>query len=186
MSDDTNAQGTPPPSTPSGPSWTPPPPTPTPPAPEYQNYQAPPDATGGTPAPAKTGPSINASAPMVFGFVAVAAIVLATFIKETEISFWDQFGGLWSLFAIAAAVLTLLPALRTVVNVGPELAWKLAAGGAAALVLWWVLFVLPNIGQPQVANLTFLATVGVAAGVLAVWTSPDNSLKSHADSSSSS
>lgn len=186
MSDDTNAQGTPPPS---GPSWTPPPPAPTPPAPDYQSFQTPaPDATGGTPAPApaKSGPNINVSAPMVFGIVAVAAIVLATFIKETEISFWDQFGGLWSLFAIAAALLTLLPALRTVVNVGAELAWKLAAGGAVALVLWWVLFVLPNIGQPQVANLTFLATVGVAAGVLAVWTSPDNSLKSHAETSSSS
>ena len=179
MSDDTNAQGP----APSGPSWTPPPPTPTPPP----GYQAPgPDATGGTPTAAKRGPNINVSAPMVFGVVAVVAIVLATFIKETDISFWDQFGGLWSLFAIAAAVLTLLPALRTVVNLGADLAWKLAAGGATALVLWWVLFVLPRIGQPQVANLTFLATVGVAAGVLAVWTSPDNSLKSRTGTSSTS
>lgn len=177
MSDDRNAQDTPPPSGPAGPSWTPPPPTATPAPPT-------PDVTSSTPTPARSGPNINVSAPMVFGVIAVAAIVLATFLEETEISFWDQFGGLWSLFAIAAALLTLLPALRTVVNLKADLAWTLALGGAAALVLWWVLFVLPNIGQPQVANLTFLATVGVAAGVLAVWTSPDNSLKSHADSSS--
>jgi len=184
MSDDTNTQG----AAPSGPSWTPPPPTPTPTSTSTPAaYHAPgPDATGGTPATAKRGPNINVSAPMVFGIVAVIAIVLATFIKETGISFWDQFGGLWSLFAIAAAVLTLLPAVRTAVNVGADLAWKLAAGGATALVLWWVLFVLPSIGQPQVANLTFLATVGVAAGVLAVWTSPDNSLKSRTETSSTS
>ena len=184
MSDDTNTQG----AAPSGPSWTPPPPTPTPTSTSTPAaYHAPgPEATGGTPATAKRGPSMNVSAPMVFGIVAVIAIVLATFIKETDISFWDQFGGLWSLFAIAAAVLTLLPAVRTAVNVGADLAWKLAAGGATALVLWWVLFVLPSIGQPQVANLTFLATVGVAAGVLAVWTSPDNSLKSRTETSSTS
>ncbi len=181
MSDDTNAQGTPPPS---GSSWTPPPPTPTPPAPEFQGYQSPgpaPDPTGATPAPTKSVASISLSAPLVCGVVAAVSIVLATFIKETEINFWDTFGGLWSLFAIAAAVLTLLPSLHSAVGIKADVAWKVGAGGAAALVLWWVLFVLPNIGQSQVANLTFLATIGVTAGVLAAWTSSDNPYK--ADSS---
>ena len=185
MSGDTNAHGSH-----SGSSWTPPgsggPTPPPPPQQEYQSFQGDraPDPTGGaaTPRSVKRGPNINLSAPLVFGVIAVAAIILATFMDETGINFWDQFGGLWSLFAIGAAALTLLPALRTVFSIGTELAWKLAVGGAAALVLWWVLFVLPNIGQPQVSNLTFLATVGVAAGVLAVWTSPQNALRSRIDS----
>jgi hypothetical protein len=37
-------------------------------------------------------------------------------------------------------------------------------------VFWWVLFVLPSISL----NVAFLATLGVAAAVAAVWTSPDN------------
>ena len=180
MSDDTNAQGTPPPSTP---SWTPPPPTPTPTPPT-------PDATGGTPAPATSGggANITLSPALVFGLVAVVAIALSVFLKESEgggapgVSFWDAIGGLWSLFAIAAAIATLVPTLRSVVNLSEKTAWTVAAAGASSLVIWWVLFVLPRID----ANLAFLATVGTAAGVAAAWISPGNTIKEDAGPSEAS
>lgn len=179
MSDDTNAQGTPPPS---GPSWTPPPPTPTP-TPLTPDYQAPPpDATGGAPTPARTGPTINVSAPLVYGVVAVIGIVLGLFLKESpvdgapSVNLWDQLSELWSIVAILAAVLALLPLFSSAINLSADTAWRVQAGGAAALVLWWVLFVLPNIN----VNVSFLATVGVAAAVLAAWTNPDNPYKADA------
>lgn len=171
MSDDTSPQGTPPPT---GPSWTPPPPTP------------PLDATGGAPTPAKSGPTINLSAPLVYGIVAVIGIVLGLFLKESpadgapSVSLWDQLSELWSIVAILAAVLALLPLLSSAINLSADTAWKIQAGGAAALMFWWVLFVLPNINF----NVSFLATVGVAAAVLAAWTSPDNPYKAGASTSS--
>lgn len=191
MSDDTNAQGTPP----MGPSWTPPPSAgsaPPPPAPpEYQSYQgggSTPDPTGGVPQPVKSGgPGVQVSPALVFGVVAIVGVVLGLFIKESPtdgapgVNLWDELSELWSLVAIVAAVVTLLPAVRGVVNLGEQQAWKIAAGGAAALVLWWVLFILPTINY----NVSFLATVGVAAGVVAVWTSQGNPYK-QTDSSATS
>ena len=65
---------------------------------------------------------------------------------------------------------TLLPALRSVINLPAKLVWTIAAVGAGYLVFWWVLFILPDISL----NVAFLVTIGVAAAVAAVWTSPDN------------
>ena len=69
-----------------------------------------------------------------------------------------------------------------IVNLGEQRAWRIAAGGAVALVVWWVLFILPNINL----NVSFLATVGVAAAALAVWTSPGNPYQQATGSSSTS
>ena len=55
---------------------------------------------------------------------------------------------------------TLLPALHTALNIPVKLAWTIGAVGAAYLVFWWVLFVLPSISL----NVAFLVTLGVAAG----------------------
>ena len=53
---------------------------------------------------------------------------------------------------------------------------------AVTFALMWVLFILPNIHL----NVSFLATVGVAAAALAVWTSPGNPYQQATGSSSTS
>jgi hypothetical protein len=58
--------------------------------------------------------------------------------------------------------------LGHVVGLTEARAWQVAACGAAALVLFWVLFVLPAVGS----NTTLLATIGVAAGLVAAWIAP--------------
>jgi hypothetical protein len=114
---------------------------------------------------------------LVFGVVAVAAIVIGLFIKESDsagapsVNLWDRTSApLWSIVAIVAAVATVLPALHTALNIPVKLAWTIGAVGAAYLVFWWVLFILPSISL----NVAFLATLGVVAGVAAVWTSGDS------------
>jgi hypothetical protein len=182
MSDDTNSQGTPQ-------SWTPPPPgnstPPPPPQQEYQAFQAGPgpDATGGTPQPAaKSGPNVNLSPEIVLGLVAIAGVVLGLLLKvenkvgavggdaEGKVKLWDTMGWTWNWLAIVAAALTLIPAVRSAINISADLARSIAWVAAGALLLWWVLFVLPVIGLTT----AFLATIGVAAGVGAVWLSRDN------------
>ena len=99
------------------------------------------------------------TASLVLGLVAVAAVVIGLLIKESDgagapsVNLWDRTSApLWSIVAIVAAVATLLPALRSVLNVPARLAWTIAAVGAAYLVFWWVLFVLPSISL----NVAFL------------------------------
>ena len=104
-------------------------------------------------------------------------IVLALFLKEDGTSLWSDLGVAWSLFALVAVVLCLLPAVSKAVNLTERQAWQIAAIAAGALVFWWVLFVLPVINR----NVSFLATLGVAAAGVAVWLSPGNTLKDAAD-----
>jgi hypothetical protein len=198
MSDDTNsgdgsqpptadAQAAPPPP----PATAAAPPTSQTPPPQYQ--QAPlPDTTGQYQYVLKrvgTGPSLTLTPGLVLSLLAIAGIVLSIFLEETQTavvggqvseaktSFWDEVGELWAIGAIVAVALTLLPAIRGVINLPERIAWAIAAGGAAFLLLWWVLFVLPNISL----NLAFLATAATAAAVLAVWLSPGNVYKPPAD-----
>jgi hypothetical protein len=113
----------------------------------------------------------------VLGVVAIIAILIGLFVNESDgegvpsENLWDRTSApLWSIVAIVAAVATLLPALRSVVNLPPRLAWTIGAVGAGYLVFWWVLFILPDISL----NVAFLVTLGVGAAVAAVLTSPDN------------
>ena len=75
------------------------------------------------------------------------------------------------LIGVAAVV------LRKLVNMSERQAWQIAAIAAGALVFWWVLFVLPVINR----NVSFLATLAVAAAGVGVWLSPGNTLKDTAD-----
>lgn len=99
--------------------------------------------------------------------VSITAMALAVSLKEDGTNGWDRVG-VWAAFAIAAAVLTLAPVVRDNLNLSAGRAWHLGAVGAGGLVGYWILIVLPWIEQ----NVSFLATVGVAAGVWAVWRSP--------------
>jgi hypothetical protein len=177
MSDDSASSAAPPPP----PSSSPPPPPSDYQAPGYQG-----DPTGQVPAAAPhSGINIDLSASLVFGLLAVVAIVIALFIEESpgegipSVNLWDQLSELWAIVAIVAAVATLIPGLRAMLNLDAKLAWTIGAAGAGYLVLWWVLFILPNINL----NVSFLATLAVAAALAAVWTSAGNPYKASVNES---
>ena len=112
MSDDSNAQGTPPSEQP---SWNAPPAGSTPPPP-------PPDPSGAMPAPPVPGGgggvslSVDNPAALALGVVAVAGVVLGLLLSADvpgggTVSFWDQMGWTWAVLGIVAAVATLLPVI---------------------------------------------------------------------------
>jgi hypothetical protein len=103
----------------------------------------------------------------VLGAVAVLGVVLGLSIAENGHNAWDSVNA-WGGLAIAGALATLAPALGRGAGVSAQRAWQIAVCGAAALVLFWVLFVLPVVGS----NTSLLTTVGVAAGVVAAWIAP--------------
>jgi hypothetical protein len=179
MADESNPHGTP--NIPGERSWTPPPPPPTQPA------SPPGDTTGGihgepdrrfdVTSGVARGATVTLTPGLVLGVVAVAAVVVGLFVKESDsagapsVNLWDRTSApLWSIVAIVAAAATLLPALHSAINVPARLAWTIGAVGAGYLVFWWVLFILPSISL----NVAFLVTIGVAAAVAAVWSSADN------------
>jgi hypothetical protein len=187
MADESNPHGTP--NIPGERSWTPPPPPPS--QPRAQPASPPGDSTGGTYADPERraeatggvarGATVTLTPGLVLGVVAVAAVVIGLFVKESDVAgapsvnLWDRTSApLWSIVAIAAAAATLLPALHSAVSVPARLAWTIGAVGAGYLVFWWVLFILPSISL----NVAFLVTIGVAAGVAAVWTSSANPYRS--------
>jgi hypothetical protein len=87
--------------------------------------------------------------------------------KEDGHNAWSSVHA-WGAVAILGALLTLAPVLARSLRLSPRRAWQVAACGAAALGLFWVLFVLPAVGS----NTSLLATIGAAAGIIAVWIAP--------------
>lgn len=125
--------------------------------------------TGGYPATqaSSSGSAASISASTWWGLLAVVAMVLAVSIPEDGGNQWKA-AALWAGFAIVAALLTLAPSAGAGLKLTQERAWQVAAGGLGGLVAYWVLFVLPAISK----NVSFLATVAVVAGGLAVATAP--------------
>jgi len=124
---------------------------------------------GGYPATGapSSGSSASISLSTWWGLLSVVAIVLAVSIPEDNSNQW-KVAALWAAFAIAAALLTLAPTFGAGLKLTQARAWQVAAGGFGGLVAYWVLFVLPSISR----NVSFLATVAVVAGGLAVATAP--------------
>ncbi len=181
MSDQSSPHGVPSQGT-SSPANPPPPPAAAPPPPAPAPAST--DPTGGV--PAAKGATVTLTLGLVLGVVGIIAILIGLLLNESDgegapsESLWDRTSApLWSIVAIVAAVATLLPALRTVVNVPARLAWTIGAVGAGYLVFWWVLFILPDISL----NVAFLVTLGVGAAVAAVVTSPDNPYRDERTSS---
>ena len=185
MSDDPNAQGTA-----SGPSWTPPPAGATPPPPPQQDAQAyqagpGPDPSGGVPQAVRSGPTISLHPQMVgqvlLGVLSFVGVLLGLILKvvdkentgradaEGKVQLWDTMGWTWAWLALVAAALMLLPAIGSAINLSSQLTRTITSVAAGTLIFWWVLFILPYIGLTT----AFLATLGVAAGVGAVWLSRD-------------
>jgi hypothetical protein len=92
-------------------------------------------------------------------------VALGLSLKEDGHTAWDSVHA-WGGLALVGAVLTLAPVIRG--SLTPHRAWQVAACGAAALGLFWVLFVLPAVGS----NTSLVTTIGVAAGIIAVWIAP--------------
>lgn len=107
------------------------------------------------------------SAVWTLGLISIAATVIGLTVKEDGRNAWDSVNA-WGGLAIAGAVLTLTPALARSFGMTPHRAWQAAACGAAALVLFWVLFVLPAAGS----NTSLVVTIGAAAGIVAAWIAP--------------
>lgn len=130
-----------------------------------QNQQPQPNQPVQNAAPAPR--SKGGGAILVLGLVAVAGVVLGLSIAENGHTAWESVNA-WGALAIAGAIAVVAPALGRTVGLSEQRAWQVAVCGAGALVLFWVLFVLPSVGS----NTSLLTTVGVAAGVMAAWIAP--------------
>ncbi|MGY2080606.1 hypothetical protein [Modestobacter sp. SYSU DS0657] len=76
----------------------------------------------------------------------------------------------WSAFATVAALVALVPGLRRLAGdrLGARTAWRVGAGGAAGLAVFWVLVALPLVASDR----GFLLTAALAAAAGAVWLAP--------------
>jgi hypothetical protein len=99
--------------------------------------------------------------------ISVIGVALGLSISENGSNAWHSVHA-WGGLAILGALLTLAPAAAAALRMTHRRAWQVAACGAAALILFWVLFTLPSVGS----NTSLLTTVGVGAGVAAVWIAP--------------
>ena len=94
------------------------------------------------------------------------AIVVGLSVKENGHNYWSTVNA-WGAVAIVGALLTLAPVVAAS-GLTPARAWQVSVGGAGALAVFWVLFVLPDVGT----NVSLVTSVGVAAGVAAAWIAP--------------
>ena len=162
----------PPAQPPSGqPPQGPPPPPGPPPAMPTQQFQTGPggqwNPAGPPPKPAKPPVPKVISAIWALGLISVAATAIGLSVKEDGFNAWHSVHA-WGGLAIVGAVLTLAPAVAGSMNLTPPRAGQVAACGAGALLLFWVLFVLPAVGS----NTSLVVTIGAAAGVVAAWIAP--------------
>ena len=107
------------------------------------------------------------SAIWLLGLVSVAATVIGLSVNENGENAWHSVHA-WGGLAIAGAILTLAPAVAGSLNLTQHRAWQVASCGAGALLLFWVLFVLPAVGT----NTSLVVTIGAAAGIVAAWIAP--------------
>jgi len=103
----------------------------------------------------------------LFAAASLAAVAIGISVPEDGHNAWHTVKA-WGGVALVAAALTFAPALGSALRLTPYRAWQVAAGGAAGLGLYWVLFVLPDIGK----NTSLATTVGVAAGIVVAWIAP--------------
>jgi hypothetical protein len=92
-------------------------------------------------------------------------------VQEGDSRVWDGLEA-WSVFALVCAVVQLAPLLRSAFGWSPVLAWRIGAAGVGGLLLFWVLLVLPSIGQ----NTSFALTLGTLSACAALWMAPARQL----------
>jgi hypothetical protein len=117
----------------------------------------------------------------LFAAASLAAVAIGVSVPEDGHNAWHLVKA-WGGVALVAAALTFAPALGSAFHLSSYRAGQIAMGGAAGLGLYWVLFVLPDIGK----NTSLITTLGVAAGVVVAWIAPgrqpaDGSFGPHSD-----
>src|SRR5690606_18680526 len=122
-------------------------------APPAEPAAQPASAGGATVAPASAEAANRAG---LLSWLALVAIVLSIFLEEHGSSTWEQ-RELWSLFAIVATAATVVPSIKSSFKLDDAGAWRVAAVGVVGLAGYWLLLVLPSIGQ----NTSFAATVAL-------------------------
>ena len=132
-----------------------------------QEYQQPSQNPGQNPGLVAAPRPKGSGSIVVLGLVAVICVILGLSIAENGHTAWDSVNA-WGALAIAGAIAVLAPAVGRTVGLSQQRAWQVAVCGAGALVLYWVLFVLPSVGS----NTSLLTTIGVAAGLIAAWIAP--------------
>lgn len=150
------------------------PPPPPPPPPGAPAPAAPPSTAPSAPAPSATAPSAPAagaadpvSRHALLAWLALVAIGLSVFLEEHGSSSWEQ-SELWSAFALVATAATVVPSMKSTFKLDDRGAWRVAAAGVAGLAGYWLLLVLPSIGQ----NTSFAATVALVLAGFATWSAP--------------
>ena len=103
----------------------------------------------------------------LFAAVSLAAVAIGVSVPEDGHNAWHLVKA-WGGVALVAAALTFAPAFSSAFHLSSYRAGQIAMGGAAGLGLYWVLFVLPDIGK----NTSLITTLGVAAGVVVAWIAP--------------
>lgn len=87
-----------------------------------------------------------------------------------EVPLWSTVT-LWSVFATLATLLGALPfagRFLPATRMGPDAAWKVAAGGLTGTAVFWVLVVLPRVDSDR----GFVLTAALAALGAALWVAP--------------
>lgn len=160
-------QSPPPQGPPSGPIPAPPPGIPGAPTQQFQTASGGQWQPAGPPKPQRPPMPKVISAIWALGLISVAATVIGLTVNEDGVNAWKSVHA-WGGLAIVGALLTLAPAMASSMNMTAQRAWQVAGCGAGALLLFWVLFVLPAAGT----NTSLVVTIGVAAGVIAAWIAP--------------
>lgn len=122
---------------------------------------------GGPPKPQRAPMPKVITAIWVLGLISLAGTVIGLSVSEDGANAWKSVHA-WGGVAIVGALLTLAPAMAGSMNMTAQRAGQVALCGAGALLLFWVLFVLPAVGS----NTSLIVTIGVAAGVIAAWIAP--------------
>ena len=87
-----------------------------------------------------------------------------------EVPLWSTVT-LWSVFATLATLVGALPfaaGFLPAARMGPDAAWKVAAGGLTGTAAFWVLVVLPRVDSDR----GFVLTAALAALGAALWVAP--------------
>jgi hypothetical protein len=152
---------------PSGPIPTPPPGVPGAPTQQFQTAPGGQWQPAGPPKPQRPPVPKVITAIWVLGLISVAATIVGLSVSEDGANAWKSVHA-WGGLAIVGALLTLAPAMARSMNMTEHRASQVAVCGAGALLLFWVLFVLPAVGS----NTSLVVTIGAAAGVIAAWIAP--------------
>jgi hypothetical protein len=105
--------------------------------------------------------------PAVTAFGAVILVVLGLSIPFDASNAWVTHTA-WAIFAVVAAALVTVPVVLRGSGRPARDLWMFGAVGAASVVAYWLLLVLPNVGSNQ----GFVLTLASAAAGVSIWASP--------------